>query len=175
MLAEDIEIVPVNTTETELLRTISIETFTETFANQNTESDMQKYVSERLSSEQLSKELHSENSFFYFLKFKQHIIGYLKLNINEAQTEAQGKDCIEIERIYVKKEFHGKHFGKLLMQKAIEIAKQMQYNFVWLAVWEHNTKAIHFYQKLGFIDFDKHSFLLGDDLQTDIMMKLKLQ
>lgn len=175
MQAEDIKIVEVAKTETEYLRTISIETFTETFANQNTENDMQKYVLEKLSLNQLAKELQSENSFFYFLKFKRQIIGYLKLNINEAQTEAQGNDCLEIERIYVKKDFHGKSFGKLLMQKAIEIATQMSYNNIWLAVWEHNTKAISFYTKLGFIAFDKHSFLLGDDLQTDIMMKLKLK
>lgn len=175
MQAEDIKIVEVAKTETEYLQTISIETFTETFANQNTENDMQKYVLEKLSLNQLAKELQSENSFFYFLKFKRQIIGYLKLNINEAQTEAQGNDCLEIERIYVKKDFHGKSFGKLLIQKAIEIATQMSYNNIWLAVWEHNTKAINFYTKLGFIAFDKHSFLLGDDLQTDIMMKLKLK
>ena len=174
MLPNNIEIQLVNSKETEELRKISIQTFTETFANQNTENDMQKYVSEKLSLGQLSKELNSENSTFYFLKYNEQVIGYLKLNIKDAQTEAQGNDCIEIERIYIKKEYQGKDFGKLLMQKAIEIAKRFQYTCIWLAVWEHNTKAINFYKKLGFIEFDKHSFQLGDDLQLDIMMKLEL-
>lgn len=175
MSVNDIEIILVNKTEAELLRTISIQTFTETFANQNTESDMQKYISEKLSLLQLSKELENINSTFYFLKFKTKIIGYLKLNVKDAQTEDLGNDCIEIERIYVKKEFQGKDFGEVLMQKAIDFAKQIHSIFIWLAVWEHNTKAITFYKKLGFIEFDKHTFQLGNDLQIDIMMKLELK
>lgn len=168
------EILNVNTNEVELLRNISVQTFTETFANQNTESDIQKYVSEKLSLEQLRKELNSKDSEFYFLMLNGHITGYLKLNKNDAQTELQNKTSLEIERIYVKQEFHGKQFGKLLLQKAIDIAKEQGYQTIWLAVWEHNLKAIAFYTKHGFKEFDKHTFQLGDDLQIDIMMKLEL-
>jgi ribosomal protein S18 acetylase RimI-like enzyme len=46
---------------------------------------------------------------------------------------------------------------------------------VWLGVWEKNEKAIQFYKKWGFVQFDKHLFQLGDDAQTDIMMKLQLK
>lgn len=174
MSVATVEILQVGSNDLELLRSISIQTFTETFAHQNTESDMQKYVAEKLSLEQLSKELHTENSSFYFLKFNEQIIGYLKLNTKDAQTEAQGNNCVEIERIYVKQDFQGKDFGKLLMQKAIEFAKQQLYHFIWLAVWEQNFKAIAFYKKQGFVEFGKHTFQLGDDAQIDIMMKLEL-
>lgn len=169
-----VEILQVSITEVELLRTISVQTFTETFAHHNTESDMQKYVSENLSLEQLSKELNSKDSEFYFLRVNQEIVGYLKLNKGESQTEIKNKSSLEIERIYVKQEFHGKHFGKQLLQKAIKIAKEQHYQYIWLAVWERNLKAIAFYTKHGFIEFDKHTFQLGDDLQIDIMMKMNL-
>lgn len=174
MSLEDLKIEPVGKTETESLRTISIETFTETFANQNTESDIQKYVSENLSLKQLSKELNSKDSEFYFLKLNEEIVGYLKLNKGESQTEIKNKNSIEIERIYVKQEFHGKQFGKFLLQKAIDIAKNYAFQYIWLAVWERNLKAIAFYTKHGFVEFDKHTFLLGNDAQIDIMMKLEL-
>jgi len=169
-----VEIIQVSIDEIELLRTISVQTFTETFAHQNTESDMQKYVSENLNLEQLSKELNSKDSAFYFLKLDGPIIGYLKLNKNEAQTELKNNTSLEIERIYVKQEFQGKQFGKLLLQKAIDIAKEQGYQTIWLAVWERNLKAIAFYTKHGFKEFNKHTFQLGDDLQIDIMMKLEL-
>jgi ribosomal protein S18 acetylase RimI-like enzyme len=174
MIESKIDISKVNNSEVDLLRAISVQTFTETFSHQNTESDMLKYVSENLSIEQLSKELNSKDSEFYFLKVNQEIIGYLKLNIGEAQTELKNKHSLEIERIYVKQEFQGKYFGKQLLQKAIEIAKENNYEYVWLAVWEQNLKAIKFYIKNGFIEFDKHTFKLGDDLQIDIMMKMNL-
>ena len=168
------EISIVNICEVELLRAISVQTFTETFAHQNSKSDMQKYVSEKLSIEQLSKELNTKGSSFYFLKLNSDIIGYLKLNTGEAQTELKNNISLEIERIYVKQEFHGKQFGQLLLDKATVIAKEHHYQYIWLAVWELNLKAIAFYKKHNFVEFDKHIFKLGDDEQIDLMMKLNL-
>jgi ribosomal protein S18 acetylase RimI-like enzyme len=71
-------------------------------------------------------------------------------------------------------EYHGQQVGQLLYDKAIQIAHQLQVNYVWLGVWEENHRALKFYKKNGFIEFDKHIFKLGDDEQTDIMMKLQL-
>jgi ribosomal protein S18 acetylase RimI-like enzyme len=102
------------------------------------------------------------------------VIGYLKLNFGQSQTELQDNRALEIERIYVLKEFHGKSVGQLLYAKASQIARQKRADYVWLGVWEENPRAISFYKKNGFIEFDKHVFLLGKDEQTDIMMKLKL-
>ncbi len=73
------------------------------------------------------------------------------------------------------KDFHGKNVGQILYEKAIQIARQMNADYVWLGVWEENARAIRFYKKNGFVEFDKHIFILGDDQQTDIMMKLQLK
>ena len=56
----------------------------------------------------------------------------------------------------------------------IKIAKSKNAEYVWLGVWEKNPRAIKFYEKNGFVPFDKHIFKLGNDKQTDIMMKLKI-
>lgn len=168
------EISKVTINEVELLRAISVQTFTETFATQNSESDMQKYVSENLSIKQLSKELNTKGSSFYFLNLNSDVIGYLKINTGKAQTELKNDISLEIERIYIKHEFHGKNIGKQLLDKAIEIAKEHHYQYIWLAVWELNLKAIAFYKKHNFVEFDKHIFKLGDDEQIDIMMKMNL-
>ncbi|MBK6983833.1 MAG: GNAT family N-acetyltransferase [Bacteroidetes bacterium] len=168
------EISRVSIKNVELLRAISVQTFTETFAHQNSESDMQKYVSENLSIEQLTKELNTKGSSFHFLKLNSDVIGYLKINTGKAQTELKNDISLEIERIYIKHEFHGKNIGKQLLDKAIEIAKENYYQYIWLAVWELNLKAIAFYKKHNFVEFDKHIFKLGDDEQIDIMMKMNL-
>ena len=91
-----------------------------------------------------------------------------------AQTELKENIGLEIERIYVLKEFHGKNVGQILYDTAFEVAKRINAEYLWLGVWEHNPRAINFYKKNGFVEFDKHIFKLGDDEQTDIMMKLKL-
>lgn len=136
---------------------------------------MAKYLNDGFSSERLMAELNDISSKFYFALLDNDVIGYLKLNVGQSQTELQDDKALEIERIYVLKKFHGKKVGQLLYNKAMEVAEQQKVNYVWLGVWEKNPRAISFYKKNGFIEFDKHIFKLGDDEQTDIMMKLKLK
>ena len=135
---------------------------------------MKKYLEEDFSLERLTEQLNNKNSEFYFAELEDKIIGYLKLNFSNSQTEIKDDKAVEIERIYVLKEFHGKKVGQVLYEKAIEIAKQLNADYIWLGVWEENPRAIKFYKKNGFIEFDKHIFKLGTEQQTDIMMKLAL-
>lgn len=158
----------------ENLQKIGRKTFDETFSDFNSEDNMRRYLEEGFSKEKLTIELNDNNAEFYFATLNDEVIGYLKVNYGESQTELKDSKALEIERIYVSKEFHGKNVGQLLYDKAIEIAKQKNAEYVWLGVWEENPSAISFYKKNGFVEFDKHIFRLGDDEQTDIMMQLKL-
>ena len=166
------QIIKLNITDLENLQKISITTFKETFEEVNSEEDMQKYLDENLSEEKLKSELENPNSEFYFAENDNQILGYLKLNFGNAQTENQGNETLEIERIYVLKEFFPLKIGQVLFEKSLEIAKEKKLKFIWLGVWEENKRAIRFYEKNGFKIFAKHDFVLGNDVQTDLMMKL---
>ncbi|KQT16918.1 GNAT family acetyltransferase [Chryseobacterium sp. Leaf404] len=157
-----------------LLQEIGRKTFSETFSADNTEEGMQQYLDESFSTDKLNSELDDENSEFYFAKYNNEIIGYLKINTGSSQTENKGENSLEIERIYVSKDFHGKKVGQILYEKAIEIARKKNVDYAWLGAWEKNERAIAFYKKNGFMEFDKHIFKLGYEEQTDIMMKLIL-
>jgi len=170
----NIEITRVLSADIEQLQIIGRQTFLETFSEGNSGENMQKYLEEGFSEQKLLGELNDPNAEFYFAKLEGDVIGYLKLNFGESQTELKDDTALEIERIYVLKAFQGKSVGQLLYKKAIEIAHQKKVNYVWLGVWEENPRAISFYKKNGFVEFDKHIFKLGDDEQTDIMMKLML-
>ncbi len=153
---------------------ISRQTFTDTFEEVNSEEDMQKYLSENLSEEQLQSELDNRESEFYFAENKDEILGYLKLNSGNSQTENKNENSIEIERIYVLKEFLRMKIGQLLLDHSIQIAKEKNAEFIWLGVWEHNERALKFYGKNGFEVYSKHDFVLGKDVQTDLLMKMNL-
>lgn len=170
----DIDIIKVTHNDLAQLQKIGRDAFYETFAWANTEENMTKYLDERFSVTKLTDELFDKNTEFYFATLENNVIGYLKLNFGQSQTELQDDKAVEIERIYVLKEFHGKNVGQLLYDKAILIARQKCADYIWLGVWEENPRAIHFYKKNGFIEFDTHIFQLGNDAQTDILMKLKL-
>lgn len=173
---ESISIVPVKRDDLAKLQTISRSTFAQTFDEHNNPDDMQTYLNASFSAEKLSAELNNKNSAFYFAmeKNSNKIVGYLKVNTGDAQTEKKDLNAFEIERIYVDKAYFGKKVGQLLFDKAIEIANSKKVSYVWLGVWEENHRAIAFYTKNGFKAFDKHLFKLGNDVQTDIMMKLTL-
>jgi ribosomal protein S18 acetylase RimI-like enzyme len=156
------------------LQTIGRKTFAETFAEGNSEENLALYLAEGFSNEKLTKELENKNSQFYFAEMDGRVLGYLKVNTGNAQSEQQDPDALEIERIYVLQEFHGKEVGLALYEKAFSIAREKNAPYIWLGVWEHNPRAIRFYKKQGFVEFDKHIFQLGDDAQTDILMKLSL-
>lgn len=172
---ESVKIEKIATGDVSQLQQIGKQTFSETFSSDNSAENMQQYLQDQFSYEKLAEELSNENSGFYFAKINGAPVGYLKVNFGDSQTELKDSKALEIERIYVLKEYHGKKVGQLLYQKAIDIATEKNMQYVWLGVWEQNHRAINFYRKNGFEAFGNHIFKLGDDAQTDIMMKLKLQ
>lgn len=174
MLDPEIFIRKVKKTELFTLQKIGKITFVETFGAANSAEDMETFLQDSFSTSRMEIQLNNPDSQFYFVEFNKTIVGYLKINKDNAQTERKLDKALEIERIYVLKEYHGKKIGKLLMEKALKIAKLENYERVWLGVWERNLKAISFYKKFGFTKFDTHLFMVGNDAQTDILMKLEL-
>lgn len=165
------EITRATLNEVQLLQTIAKKTFSEAFSAQNSTENLEDYLNESFSIKKLTSELKNEDSQFYFAWSNDEIVGYLKINTGVAQTEILKGSSLEIERIYVLQQYYGKEVGRLLYNKAMEVAHQLKVDFMWLGVWEENPRAIRFYEKNGFVAFDKHMFKLGDEEQTDLMMK----
>ncbi|MEJ5048881.1 GNAT family N-acetyltransferase [Chryseobacterium culicis] len=158
----------------DVVQSLGIQTFSETFAEDNTEESMKKYLEESFNTEKVKSELNNPDSLFYIAWEEDNPVGYLKVNTGNAQTELQDDTSLEIERIYVKKSHHGKKVGQLLYDQALDTARQLNKLYLWLGVWEENLRALQFYRKNGFAEFDKHIFRLGEEEQTDLMMKKML-
>jgi diamine N-acetyltransferase len=156
------------------LRELSCKTYSDTFEHMNTPSNMKAYLEQAYDIGKLRGELSNINSTFYFLYNDEKLSGYLKLNEHKAQTDIYDPQSLEIERIYVTKEFQGRGLGSVLMNKAIDIANIQEKSYIWLGVWEKNDKAILFYKKNGFYVIGKHSFFMGEEEQTDFIMRKDL-
>ena len=158
----------------EIIQKMSIKTFKETFASVNTPENIATYVKASFSKKQLTKELNNANSQFYVAYLNEEAVGYLKINVGDAQTETITRSALEIHRIYVLQKYHGKNIGKLLLDEAKNIALHTGVECIWLGVWEENHRALRFYTKNGFVVFDRHVFTMGNDDQTDLLMQLVL-
>ena len=170
----NIQLHRVKTPDLEVLQKLSIDTFVETFAEHNTEKNMQKYISTRMDRESIRREIINLDSVFYLALLDGKTVGYMKMNYRMAQTEMFHYEALELERIYVLKKYFGTGVGRMMMQFAIEVGKQRRSDYLWLGVWEKNERAIQFYLKNNFTKFSEHKFMLGDDEQTDILMKREL-
>ena len=171
---ENLQLVPVTLSEILDLQEISRQTFFDAFASVNEEEDMRHYLEVNLSIEQLTSELNQAATSFYFAKNSKEILAYLKLNEADVQSEKRAMPSMEIERIYVRKEFQNRGVGQFLLDHSIQITKDKQLKLIWLGVWEHNVSAIRFYERNQFQFFGKHSFMLGSDEQTDLLMERHL-
>ena len=147
-------------------------TFYETFKDGCSKEDMDNYLKKSFSYKQLEVEINNDKSKFYIFENDNELIGYMKLNFTETKINRVSEKSLEIQRIYVMQKYKGNHIGKKLVEKAIEVAKGYNQNYIWLGVWENNLNAIKFYEKLGFKKYSSHIFKLGEDEQTDNLMKL---
>ena len=146
----------------------------ETFKEMCSPEDMEAYLSEAFDPEKIRGEQENPHSSFYFLLADDQLVGYIKLNEAEAQSDLNDPDSLELERIYVSGTVQGTALGSYLMKQAVEIAGQQAKKYLWLGVWEKNTRAIAFYHKHGFYEIGTHTFVMGDDIQTDYIMRKDL-
>lgn len=150
---------------------LSAQTFYDAFAHLNNAEDVLHYINTTYSENNLFLEMNQPGTCFYLAELDGQAVGYLKLNYGNSQTEFQKANEAEIQRLYVLSAYQGRRIGEQLIQFAIGQALQNNCTTIWLGVWEHNTNAIRFYERHGFTLFGKHDFLLGNDLQTDFLMK----
>lgn len=157
-----------------ILRALSIQTFKETYEVFNTPEDMKIYIETDLSTEKLSKELQLPDTAFYLAYSGKTPVGFLKLNfISNSRIETTMRG-LEIERIYVLKLYQGGGIGSFLMNKVNSLASSLQYDYIWLGVWENNINARNFYKRKGFEEFGNQVFVLGNDKQLDLLVWKKL-
>ena len=157
------------------LEEISRSTFFDAFGAQNNPEDLHSYLDNAFSESSLKNELLDPHSEFYFATIQQEIVGYFKINFSRAQTDFQEDDGMELERIYVLKQHQNQKIGQAMLDAVIEMAIQRKMRYLWLGVWEKNENAVRFYKRNRFEFAGSHDFWVGNDLQTDQIMKLDLR
>lgn len=156
------------------LQKIYRQTFFETFSEQNSEENMRIFLDKAYSEEKLKSEIEDKESETFIAVENQKILGVLKINTGNAETESGLENSLEIQRIYILKESKGLGIGTVFMNLAEKKARELGVSFIWLGVWEKNFPAQKFYTDKGFRRFSEHAFVLGDDIQTDFLMKKEL-
>lgn len=168
-------IIQANESHAPLLTSISRQSFCEAFEKDNNPDDFKTYVDEAFTEDQITKDLLEPGSIFYIAYANGEAVGYARLrNSTEVNDHFPGKKLIELHRLYSLDKYIGRGIGKALMNHCLAEAKRKGVETIWLGVWEHNDHAQGFYKSFGFEKFSSHVFMVGNDPQTDFLLKKNL-
>ncbi len=150
------------------------QTFEDSFALDNTSENMASYLNEAFSLQKIESGIKEPGSRYFVAEVDQSFAGYARVRTSDEVKDKLPESSLELQRIYVAREFQGLKIGASLMLACINYARSQGYSWLWLGVWENNMKAQNFYKALGFIKFGEHIFQMGTDPQTDWLMKKKI-
>lgn len=149
-------------------------TFYETWKSVNTEEDLQMYMKGAFDPGKLKSEIRDDAVYTFLLAYADETpAGYAKLRNDRTYDQLKGTRSIELERIYVLKQYQDLKVGKALMDECIGLADAGFYEWIWLGVNQENFKAIDFYKRYGFEVFGTKQFVLGTAIDEDFLMKRK--
>jgi len=157
-----------------IIRHLGVETFEETFAPHNTREDMDHYLQEAFSPEKIEAEFNEPDTQYWIAWYNNEPAAYSRWCFGRQEVGMDAANPMEFHRLYVLAKYKGKGIGHIILSSAIDAATKRNCDRIWLGVWEHNAPAIAFYRKFGFERFGDHKFMLGNDLQTDWVMKKEL-
>lgn len=169
-----VTLTPCTPADLPVLQAVSRATFADTFGAENSAADLAAYLDRAYSLEQLSSELAQPTTQFIFVRVDETVAGYLKVNWGSSQSDHEGENLLEVERIYILPDFKRQGLGRQLFTYAEQLARQLEKAGIWLGVWEHNLPAQKFYQRLGFQEIGDHVFQLGSDAQRDLILRKTL-
>jgi diamine N-acetyltransferase len=145
-------------------------TFIETFGEHNRAEDMDVYLARTYSEAQQRSELADENVVTLISESDGAMNAFAQMRRGPAAPCVNGPAPIEVVRFYVDQSSHGRGLAHELMQAVLDTARSLNAQTIWLGVWERNDRAIAFYKKKGFATVGSQPFILGSDVQTDLVM-----
>lgn len=136
-----------NLDDARLLTALGARTFSETFAADNSDADMETYLASAFSEEQQTAELADPKSTIFIAESDGVAVGYAMLGSGKSLNSITNDKPIELVRLYVSRDQIGLGVGAALMQLCIKEAACRGYRTLWLGVWENNQRAQAFYRK----------------------------
>jgi ribosomal protein S18 acetylase RimI-like enzyme len=160
--------------DTNIICALGVTTFYEAYFEQDDSGDLANYVLESFSRAQIEAELNDTNSTFFIAELNGRAVGYAKLRESSTVDCLKNENAIELHRIYILERAKGRGVGGELLNRCFETARAKGYETIWLGVWEENSAAQKFYEKLGFMKVGELEFPYGETVGTNFVLKIKL-
>lgn len=161
--------------DSDIIADLGKRTFVETYSEIESNSNLAQQVGEKFAEQRVKEELANQTASFYLAYVDDIPVAFTKLRSDRTARGIENVKALEIERIYVLRDYQGLKVGRELMEHCKKLAREQRYDLIWLQVWQHNQRAVQFYQKAGFVVFETAvaSYIAGHE-QHDFLMRLNL-
>ncbi|HEV8241559.1 MAG TPA: GNAT family N-acetyltransferase [Thermoanaerobaculia bacterium] len=156
------------------LAALAERTFRDAFGAVNAAEDVDLHCARSFSPARQAAEIADPQLATVVVEHDGNLVGYSQLR-RRASPAVGETAAVEVQRFYVLQAWHGTGLARELMRDSIARAETMGARAIWLGVWEHNPRAIRFYEKHGFTAVGEQPFVLGRDPQRDLVMVRPLQ
>lgn len=156
------------------LATFGRRTFTDTFGAANTAADLALFLDATYGEALQQRELDDPLQACFIVEADCTLQAFALLRRGTPSPIVADDSAVEIRRFYVDRAAHGAGIAQRLMAHCIDHARLHGANSVFLGVWEHNARAIRFYAAQGFSTAGVQPFMLGNDLQQDLVLVRRL-
>lgn len=159
----NIKIIRANSSHAETIASIGKQSFRDAFGQLfNDKVELFEYLEYTYDIDKITKSINKENNVF-FIAFVENVpVGFAKLKKYSLNEQIESIAQMELQKIYVLSYYHGSGAGAALMRAVLDLAYQIQPDYLWLDTHVTNTKAIRFYEKNGFIRSGKNYFTIGN-------------
>ena len=149
--------------------------FVAAFGAANPPGVVDDYVAEAFSVETLGLQLGEASSRWFVAEGDGGLLGMAHLTGGVCPADVMGDAPVQLRRLYTAAGLTSRGVGSLLMETVIDAASGAGHDLMWLGVWEHNPRAIAFYERWGFEQVGTVEFRLGDEDQTDLVLSRPLR
>lgn len=161
-------------TDAASLAEIGRETFVETFGDLYPPGDLKQYLDETYSVDRMMSDLSDPEVEVRIAYSGKRMAAYCKIGPCKLPFDVGPEPALELHRVYVSQARQGVGVGRILLAWAIERARQRGAKNLFLGVWESNERAIALYENRGFEKVGGYKFKVGDTLDDEFIMRLRL-
>ena len=124
--------------------------------------DIAAFIDENLSEDRFRGYVADPDRRVLVVRDDERMVGYAML--------VRSDDGVELSKIYVLPDSHGAGVSAELMAAAVDAARELGAESVWLGVNQRNKRAQRFYAKQGFTVSGTRTFRLGAAIENDYVM-----
>lgn len=169
-----VRIRPATLADAATLTELGARTFRDAFAADNTPEDVEAFLASHYRRELQEAELKEPRNLYLLAEVSGVPAGFALLRDGAREPCVQAERPLNLARLYVDQPFLGARVGAALMRHCLEEGRTRKHDVLWLGVWERNDRARAFYSRWGFTEVGDMHFLLGNDMQRDLVLTLAL-